>query len=215
MPGRPEMTDVPSAAALPPGAVARVARASDRIAADRPAPGKPSRPSGAASRSTTPGRPARTSSLPRALDAARARTSFIEPHQSFDHQRLWADLLWSPAMAFNLFGDLAADLGLADRAVHAWWPDAPGTVSDVRFAHSPGRLDPAYLGQPPRLRRRVRARPRRRNARDRRDRRQVPRVGQARDPEAEQAVALPGGRRAVGRVRARGDRRGQRERPRS
>jgi PD-(D/E)XK nuclease superfamily protein len=81
-----------------------------------------------------------------ALDAARARTSFIEPHQSFDHQRLLADLLWSPAMAFNLFGDLAADLGLADRAVHTWWPDARGTVSEVRFAHSPGRLDPAYLG---------------------------------------------------------------------
>ena len=80
-----------------------------------------------------------------ALDAARARTSVVEPHQSFDHQRLWADLLWSPAMAFNLFGDLAADLGLADRAVHTWWPDAPGTVSDVRFAHSPGRFDPAYL----------------------------------------------------------------------
>jgi hypothetical protein len=54
-----------------------------------------------------------------ALDAARARTSFTEPHQSFDHQRLWADLLWSPTMAFNLFGDLAADLELADRAVHA------------------------------------------------------------------------------------------------
>lgn len=80
-----------------------------------------------------------------ALDAARARTSIVEPHQSFDHQRLWADLLWSPAMAFNLFGDLAGDLGLADRAVHVWWPDAPGTVSEVRFAHSPGRFDPAYL----------------------------------------------------------------------
>ena len=33
----------------------------------------------------------------------------------------------------------------ADRAVHTWWPDAPGTVSEVRFAHSPGRLDPQYL----------------------------------------------------------------------
>jgi hypothetical protein len=80
-----------------------------------------------------------------ALAAAKARTSSIEPHQSFDHQRLWADLLWSPTLAFNLFGDLAADLELADRAVHAWWPDAPGTVGDVRFAHSPGRFDPAYL----------------------------------------------------------------------
>jgi hypothetical protein len=82
---------------------------------------------------------------PGALDAARARTAIVEPHQSFDHQRLWADLLWSPTMAFNLFGDLRADLELADRGVHTWWPDAPGTVSDVRFAHSPGRFDPAYL----------------------------------------------------------------------
>jgi hypothetical protein len=80
-----------------------------------------------------------------ALDAARARTSVAERHQTFDHQRLWADLLWSPTLAFNLFGDLAADLRRAERAVHAWWPDAPGTVSDIRFAHSPGRLDPEYL----------------------------------------------------------------------
>jgi hypothetical protein len=80
-----------------------------------------------------------------ALSAAEARTAFIERHQTMDHQRLWADLLWSPAMAFNLFGDLAADLRRADRVVHAWWPDVPGTVSEIRFAHSPGRLDPDYL----------------------------------------------------------------------
>jgi hypothetical protein len=48
-------------------------------------------------------------------------------------------------LSFNLFGDLAADLERADRTVHVWWPDAPGTVSEVRFAHSPGRFDPAYL----------------------------------------------------------------------
>jgi PD-(D/E)XK nuclease superfamily len=80
-----------------------------------------------------------------ALEAARARTSVIEPNQSLDHQRIWADLLWSPTLAFNLFGDLATDLSLADSAVHTWWPDAPGIVSEVRFAHSPGWLDPAYL----------------------------------------------------------------------
>jgi PD-(D/E)XK nuclease superfamily len=80
-----------------------------------------------------------------ALEAATARTSVIERHQTLDHQRLWADLLWSPTLAFNLFGDLAADHALADRAVHKWWPDVPGTVSDVRFAHSPGRFDPTYL----------------------------------------------------------------------
>ena len=80
-----------------------------------------------------------------ALAAARERAAVTEPHQSFDHQRLWADLLSSAALSFNLFGDLAADLARADRAVHTWWPDAPGTVCDVRFAHSPGRLDPGYL----------------------------------------------------------------------
>jgi hypothetical protein len=68
-----------------------------------------------------------------------------EPHQSFDHQRLWADLLWSSALCFNLFGDLAGELGLADRALRTWWPDVPGAVSEVRFAHSPGRFDPTYL----------------------------------------------------------------------
>jgi hypothetical protein len=83
---------------------------------------------------------------PGALAAATARTAVRERHQSIDRQRLWADLLWSPALCMNLFGDLAADPDLADRAVHAWWPDVPGTVSEVRFAHSPGWLDPDYLG---------------------------------------------------------------------
>ena len=80
-----------------------------------------------------------------ALDAARKRASFIEPEQSIDHQRLWADLLASEALAFNLFGDLAADLRRADRAMHAWLPDVPGRASEIRFAHSPGRLDPEWL----------------------------------------------------------------------
>jgi PD-(D/E)XK nuclease superfamily protein len=77
--------------------------------------------------------------------AVRSRTSIVEPHQSLDHQRLWADLLWAPSLAFNLFGDLAEDLQLADRVVHELWPDAPGRVSAVRFSHSPGRLDPQWL----------------------------------------------------------------------
>jgi hypothetical protein len=81
-----------------------------------------------------------------AHEAAKARMSVVEPHQSLDHQRTWAELLWSAALAFNLFGDVTADLRVADQAVHTWWPDVPGTVADVRFAHSPGRLDPAWLG---------------------------------------------------------------------
>ena len=80
----------------------------------------------------------------KAVAAARARTSFVEPNQMFDHQGFWADLLSSEALAVNLFGDLAADLDRADRALHTWWPAAPGRVTDVRFAHSPGRFDPSY-----------------------------------------------------------------------
>ena len=80
----------------------------------------------------------------KALAAARTRTSFVEPHQIFDHQSFWADLLSSEALAVNLFGDLAADLNRADRAVHTWWPATPGRVTEVRFAHSPGRFDPSY-----------------------------------------------------------------------
>ena len=110
-----------------------------------PTRGKPSRPVG----SRLPLDYARETGAnfltERAREAVRARTSVVEPHQTLDHQRLWAELLWSPALAFNLFGDLAADLALADEAVHAWWPDAPGSVAEVRFAHSPGRLDPGYL----------------------------------------------------------------------
>ncbi|MEP7112929.1 MAG: hypothetical protein ABI862_06665 [Ilumatobacteraceae bacterium] len=79
-----------------------------------------------------------------AWDAARARSAYIEPRQSIDHQRLWADLLSSDALTFNLFGDLAADLTLATRAVHGWFPDMRGRVKGVRFIHSPGWLDPAF-----------------------------------------------------------------------
>jgi PD-(D/E)XK nuclease superfamily len=110
-----------------------------------PSRGKPSRPVGSRLPLDYARETGATFLSPGALAAARARTSSIEPHQSFDHQRLWADLLWSPTMAFNLFGDLAADLERAARAVQTWWPDAPGTASEVRFAHSPGRFDPAYL----------------------------------------------------------------------
>jgi PD-(D/E)XK nuclease superfamily len=81
-----------------------------------------------------------------AFNAAKARLSVKEPHQSLDAQRLLADLLWPLTLCFNLFGDLAADPRLADRAMHRWWPDAPGTVREVRFEHSPGWLDPSYLG---------------------------------------------------------------------
>ncbi len=80
----------------------------------------------------------------KALAAARDRMSYVEPHQLFDQQGFWADLLSSEALAVNLFGDLWADLDRADRAIHTWWPETPGRVTEVRFVHSPGRFDPTY-----------------------------------------------------------------------
>lgn len=74
-----------------------------------------------------------------ARECARRRVAHPEPHQTLDVDRLYSDLLSSMPMCFNLFGELAADLDLADEAVHAWWPDVPGRVSAVRFEWSPGR----------------------------------------------------------------------------
>ena len=71
---------------------------------------------------------------------AKWRVENPEPHQTLIKDRLFCDLLSSMPMCFNLFGELEADLELADRAVHAWWPDVPGRVSAVRFEWSPGRL---------------------------------------------------------------------------
>ncbi len=80
-----------------------------------------------------------------ALEAVRARIAIVEREQSIDHQGLWADLLSSEALAFNLFGSLGADPARADGLVHAWFADAPGRVVAVRFLHSPGRLDAQWL----------------------------------------------------------------------
>lgn len=113
-----------------------------------PQAGKPSRPVG----SRLPVDYARdtgaTFLTPAAHQSATARLSAKakEPHQSLDAQRTLADLLWPTAFCVNLFGELAADLELADNAVHLWWPDVPGTVVAVHFEYSPGRLDPAYIG---------------------------------------------------------------------
>jgi hypothetical protein len=60
--------------------------------------------------------------------------------------RLWADALSSMPMCFNLFGDLAGAPEPAERALHAWWPQAPSGVTTVKFEHSPARRDREFLG---------------------------------------------------------------------
>lgn len=72
-------------------------------------------------------------------EAVRNRLNHRQPHEMIDEDRLYWDLLSSMPLCFNLFGELAADLTLADKAVHTWWPDTPGTVTVVEFEWSPGR----------------------------------------------------------------------------
>jgi hypothetical protein len=81
-----------------------------------------------------------------ALAAVRARLAAPERFQMLNENRLFADLLSSMPLCFNLFGDLSGDAEAARRAVRAWWPEAPAGEVQVRFEHSPGRRDPAFLG---------------------------------------------------------------------
>jgi hypothetical protein len=83
---------------------------------------------------------------PGALAAARARLAEPEQYQMLKEDRLWADLLSSMPLCFNLFGDLASDSDAGRRSIRTWWPDAPTGEVRVRFEHSPGRRDRTFLG---------------------------------------------------------------------
>ena len=82
--------------------------------------------------------------------AVRHRLSYHEKHEMIREARLWADLLSSMPLCFNLFGDLypVGQGPSPDRAANAvarWWSDAPAGDVSLLFEHSPGRLDPLYL----------------------------------------------------------------------
>ena len=83
---------------------------------------------------------------PRVLSAVRYRLDHRERGETLDEERLWADLLSSMPMCFNLFGDLHNDPKAATRAAAALWPDAPTGRASVRFEFSPGHGDPEFLG---------------------------------------------------------------------
>lgn len=83
---------------------------------------------------------------PAARSAAHDRLANPESHQLLDEDRLWADLLSSMPLCFNLFGELHGDNACVRNAVRAWWPGAPEGTWRVRFEHSPGRRDIEYLG---------------------------------------------------------------------
>ncbi len=83
-----------------------------------------------------------------ALAAVRARLATPQPHQMLDSKRLWADLLSSMPMCFNLFGSAWAHQDRAAAAIATLWPDSSSATSigEVIFEWSPGRLDGRYLG---------------------------------------------------------------------
>jgi len=64
--------------------------------------------------------------------------------QLIDEDRLYANLLSSQPLCFNMFGELQADLGLATRICAELWPARVADVTAIRFEHSPGRGDVAY-----------------------------------------------------------------------
>ena len=68
-------------------------------------------------------------------------TAWLIPNPTRHLMKTASTLIYlsSMRMCLNLFGQMWADLTLADKAVHAWWPDAPGKVSAVEFEWSPGR----------------------------------------------------------------------------
>ena len=78
--------------------------------------------------------------------AVRYRLDHRERGEMLRDDRLWADLLSSMPMCFNLFGELHDDPDAATQAAVALWPDAPTGRATVRFEFSPGRGDPKFLG---------------------------------------------------------------------
>ncbi|GGF74656.1 hypothetical protein GCM10007301_38150 [Azorhizobium oxalatiphilum] len=63
-----------------------------------------------------------------------------------DEQRLWANLLSSQPLTFNLFARCRANPDYASDLFSILFPDFISRVTDIAFEHSPGRGDPAFLG---------------------------------------------------------------------
>lgn len=70
---------------------------------------------------------------------ARYESVYREPGAMIEQDRLWANMLSSQTLCFNLFGDLKHDREKASRVLRSLWPDFIDTVDDVLFEHSPGR----------------------------------------------------------------------------
>ncbi len=67
-------------------------------------------------------------------------------NQLIAEERLYANLLSSQPLCFNLFGELQANLAFASRVCASLWPDRVAEVTAVRFEYSPSRSDDLYTG---------------------------------------------------------------------
>lgn len=78
------------------------------------------------------------------------RLEVLDPAKSagklYGRPRIFEDLLSSQPMAFNLFGELQNDLGLASVVFRSLTNGRVQTVSSIDFEYSPGRGDPRYTG---------------------------------------------------------------------
>lgn len=69
-----------------------------------------------------------------------------DPDALINANRLFANLLSSQPLCFNLFGELARDSDLATRVMRVMSPGRIGRVTNILFEHSPGRRDPRFTG---------------------------------------------------------------------
>jgi hypothetical protein len=81
---------------------------------------------------------------PDIFNQSRLDLAYREPGALIDAERLWANLLSSMPLGFNLLAPLKTDKALARRVFNKLLPDAIKTVAHVQFEHSPGRGDATF-----------------------------------------------------------------------
>ena len=81
---------------------------------------------------------------PAIAQLAKRELVYREEGALYDEARLWANLLSSQPLCFNLFGGLKLNLELATAFFQALFPAQVHEVRELYFEHSPGRDNPAY-----------------------------------------------------------------------
>lgn len=81
---------------------------------------------------------------PEIANLSRREVVYREAGAIIDQERLWANLLSSQPLCFNLFGALKLVPEKANAFFRALFPDYVERVEGIWFEHSPGRGDPAF-----------------------------------------------------------------------